>query len=106
VSRHRGREFWEQLCAEVDGGEASAEVARRHRVKVATLRWWRWRLGQPERAVAKQGAPVLLPVVVRDSAPARAGHVELLAGGVVLRFAVGTDIDYIARLAAELERAC
>lgn len=43
--------------------------------------------------------------VVKDSTPAPTGYVEMLAGGVIVRFDVGTDVDYVARLAAKLAQS-
>lgn len=106
MSKRRGREFWERLSAEVDGGRSAEEVARRHGVKVTTLRWWRWQLGRQGKKSAKKKAPALVPVVVKEPSPARTGYVEILAGGVIVRFEVGTDVDYVAKLVANLERAC
>lgn len=106
MSKRRSREFWEKLCAEVDGGRSAEAVARRYRVKVGTLRWWRWQLGRQASKPAKKKAPVLVPVVVTEGRPAPTGYVEMLAGGVVVRFEVGTDVNYVAELAAKLERAC
>lgn len=106
MSERRSREFWEKLSAEVDGGRSAEDVARRHDVKVGTLRWWRWQLGRQNKKHAKKKAPVLVPVIVRASTPALAGHVEMLAGGVVVRFEIGTDVDYVAQLASKLERLC
>lgn len=106
MSERRSREFWEKLSAEVDGGRSAEDVARRHHVKVGTLRWWRWQIGRQHKKPAKRKAPALVPVVVRASTPAPTGYVEMLAGGVVVRFAIGTDVEYVAQLASRLEGSC
>lgn len=53
------------MVGEVDAGASVDAVARRHRVKASTLRWWRSQLRKQREA-----EPVLrlLPVVVEGSA--------------------------------------
>jgi len=51
---------------EVDAGASVDAVARRHRVKASTLRWWRSQLRRQRDA---EPALRLLPVVVEESAP-------------------------------------
>lgn len=94
----RGREFWAQLSAEVDSGDAVAAVARRWKVRERTLVWWRWQL---RRSTPKTQ---FLPVVVKK-APERASSVEVHVDGLKLVVGVGTDARYVGELVAAL-RAC
>ena len=100
MTRH-ARSFWIELLEEVEAGHALGDVARRHRVRERTLRWWQWKLG---RSVVV--APRFLPVVA--SAPSRntPTSVEICAATASLRGQVGTDVAYVAALARALRDAC
>lgn len=102
MARH-GREFWAELVQECDAGWSTADVAARHGVEASTLSWWRWKLraeGRRGRARRRGHEMQLLPVevAISDSVAAPPLRVEALVGGVVLRFEVGTDAEYIAAL--------
>jgi hypothetical protein len=98
MKRH-ARSFWVGLLEEVAAGRSVVEVARRHRVRERTLRWWQWKLGRAEIVSQR-----LLPVVV---APTRMPtHVVVAAGASSLHVEVGTDIAYVAALARALREAC
>jgi transposase-like protein len=90
------------VVAEVEAGEAIADVARRHRVQARTLPWWRWKL----RTEGRQG-PLLLPVVVRQpQSMSETASIELRVRDVVLRVASGADVTYVAALVAALRSEC
>jgi len=96
----RGREFWRELIAEVDGGQRVADVAWRYRVQAKTLTWWRWKLRSEER---ERRRPLLLPVVVNhQSVRAETPYIELHVGNVILRIGSGTDVAYVAAIVAAL----
>jgi transposase-like protein len=97
--KRRPRAFWEGLVAELEGGASAADVARRHRVRETTLKWWRSQLRRESRR------PRLLPVVAQIPALVLR-RVEIEVGGVVLRAEEGTDVEYVAALARALGRAC
>lgn len=99
MKRHP-RSFWAGLVDELRAGASAAEVARRHRVREKTLIWWRSKLGG-----RTSDSPRLLPVV-QGSVPVAVRHVEVAVGDVVLRFVEGSDVSYVARLAAALRKAC
>ena len=90
-----GREFWQALVREVEGGARVVEVARRHRVQPGTLSWWRWKL-----RTSSSARPLLLPVVVRSSGAAApmTPAIELRIGDVIIRVTGDTDVVYIAKL--------
>ena len=98
-----GREFWQELSAEVDGGSTVAEVARRYRVQPRTLSWWRWRL----KKVTPSG-PLLLPVVVRRprAVATPASALEIQVSDLIIRIDAETDVGYVARLVAALRVGC
>jgi transposase-like protein len=98
-----GRQFWQQLSAEVDRGSTVAEVARRYGVQPRTLSWWRWRL-------KKVGAsrPLLLPVVVRSprTAAAPSSPIEIQISDLIIRVQAETDVEYLTRLIVALRLGC
>ncbi len=65
ASHRRRREYWAQLIAELEAGASVEDVARRHRVKEGTLKWWRTQI---RREIREGGR--LLPVVQRADAGA------------------------------------
>ncbi len=96
----RDRAFWERVVADYERGrQTHLEVANRHGVKLGTLQGWLYRL----RREAKKVRMLPVKVTVTPSAPARV--MELASGGAVLRFEVGADPAYVARLVDALERA-
>ncbi|MBI2395092.1 MAG: transposase [Deltaproteobacteria bacterium] len=101
MARHP-RSFWASRVAELDAGESVDDVARRHRVKATTLRWWRSALRREPAEV-----PAFLPVVVRRAPlPAVAEPLELVVGDAVLRVPVGADVGYVAALLRAVGRPC
>ncbi len=108
MARH-DRGFWAELVAECAAGSAVREVAERYGVEPRTLSWWRWKFdvepAQPRRRKAarrrKRDELQLLPVEVAVAAPSAAhmtSYVEIAVGAAVVRFEVGTDLQYIAAL--------
>lgn len=91
-----------KLLEEVRAGASPADVAKRHRVKESTLRWWRTEL----RARPSAPGPRLVPVVGASAVVPPARYVELAIADVVLRVQVGADVGYVAELARALSRAC
>lgn len=101
MKRH-ARAFWIGLVAEVRGGAAVADVAKRHRVNEGTLRWWRTQL----RSTATNDGPRLVPVVSPEHIAVPPCLVEVAISGIVLRVQVGADVTYVAELARALSRTC
>jgi len=101
MKRHT-RAFWVGLMAEVRAGAAPADVAKRHRVKESTFRWWRTEL----RSHTADSAPRLVPVVAAPAVVSASRYVELAIADVVLRVQVGSDVAYVAELARALARPC
>ena len=100
---------WVRVAEEYEAsGLTQREFAERRGMTLSTLQSWVYRRRRQE------GAPVaepvrLLPVQV-TAAPVRSGSdsLEVLtASGERVRFAAGTDVEYVARLVAALGRkAC
>ncbi len=98
---------WLRIAEEFEAsGLTQREFAGRRGLRLSTLQSWVYRRRRQVSAGAEP--PVrLLPVQV-SSAPASsaAESVEVaLASGVRVRFSPGTDVDYVARLAAALGRS-
>ena len=77
-----------------------ADVAKRHRVREVTLRWWRSQLRGEASA-----APRMLPVIA-GPAPRVVRHLEIAVGSTVVRVEEGTDVQYVAALTRALSAAC
>ena len=119
--REDGRGRWTKLVADFESSDLTQrEFATERGISLSNLRYWIYRLRKesrplvaeeprrsdqaPERVDAEEGSR-LVPVRVVASAPkARHGEVIELAlpSGVVLRFPVGTDPEYLRLVAAAL----
>ncbi|WP_223644095.1 IS66 family insertion sequence element accessory protein TnpB [Corallococcus sp. EGB] len=84
-------------------GQTQREFALAHGMRLSTLQSWvyRHRRSAPSRAEAVR----LLPVRVASAPAAPESLLEVVAtSGARVRFAVGTDVGYVARLVAALGR--
>lgn len=110
TTKRRTRSEWAELVHEVDAGATIKQVARRHGVRVGTLKWWRWQLGRGKVARSATKATVqMVPVRVREPAPTAATAddvVEVLVRSAMVRVRVGQDTRYVAELAAALAARC
>ncbi|RKH35832.1 IS66 family insertion sequence hypothetical protein [Corallococcus praedator] len=84
-------------------GQTQREFALARGVRLSTLQSWVYR---SRRAEATRAEPVrLLPVQVAAAPSAAESVLEVVtASGARVRFAVGTDVGYVARLVAALGR--
>jgi hypothetical protein len=97
---------WLRVAEEFEAsGLTQREFAGRRGLRLSTLQSWVYRRRRQVSAVAEP--PVrLLPVQVSSApAPAEAALEVVIASSVRVRFAAGTDVDYMARLVAALGRA-
>jgi hypothetical protein len=104
----RTREEWSGLVDELEAsGESVHRFCAKHRLRVASLKWWRWRLRSERRsaALAKPGVR-LLPVDVVDLAPVHPTRLVVAISGVELRVEVGTDVEYVGALVSALRARC
>jgi len=97
---------WVRVAEEYEAsGLTQREFAQRRGMTLSTLQSWVYRRRRQEGAPVAQ--PVrLLPVQV-TAAPVERGSASLevlTASGERVRIAVGTDVEYVARLVAALER--
>lgn len=85
-------------------GLTQKQFAQQQGLPLSTVQSWIYR--RRRQAVAVSAPPVrLLPVEMAAAAESSAGKVEILtARGVRVSFAMGSDVFYVARLVAALER--
>jgi hypothetical protein len=104
-AKPRPQSFWRRVVDESDR-DGVGVVAKRHGLKPRTLTWWRWRLSHAP-APSKAAAPRLLPVaLIPTGTPQRDALVEIVVDEIRIRCAVGTDVDFVARLVAGLRTPC
>lgn len=121
AAKRRDRGTWAKLVEQWDASGLSAEdFADAHDVTASTLKWWKsvgLRRGRAAKRVAAKTSgspktsaePRLLPVRVIGAASVSASacgpsRVEAFVDGIVVRFAVGTDAEYVAALLAAVRR--
>lgn len=108
MGARRTREEWAGLVDELEtSGDSLQRFCAKHRLRVASLKWWRWRL-RSERSstgLAKPGVR-LLPVDVVDVAPLQPTSLVVAITGAELRVEVGTDVEYVGALVSALRSRC
>jgi hypothetical protein len=99
---------WVRIAEQFEhSGLTQKQFAQQQGLPLSTVQGWIYR--RRRQKAASRAAPVrLLPVEVAAPAVSSAGKVEVLtASGVRVSFAMGTEVSYVARLVAALERpAC
>ncbi|NRD58876.1 IS66 family insertion sequence element accessory protein TnpA [Corallococcus exiguus] len=95
---------WSRIAEAFEAsGQTQREFALARGVRLSTLQSWVYRRRRAGEARAE--AVRLLPVQVATAPAASESVLEVVAAnGVRLRFAVGADVDYVARLVAALGR--
>ncbi|RJS14313.1 IS66 family insertion sequence hypothetical protein [Corallococcus sp. H22C18031201] len=84
-------------------GLTQKEFTQQRGVRLSTLQSWVYRRRRQQTGIAETGCP--LPVEVAGvEQPSTALLEVVLANGARLRFAFGTDVEYVARLVAALGR--
>ncbi|NOJ79202.1 IS66 family insertion sequence element accessory protein TnpA [Myxococcus xanthus] len=104
MSKSVEKQEWFQVAESFEAsGLTQVEFARQRGVRLSTVQSWVYR--RRRHLAAKAEAVRLLPVQVMPPVEASTTFVEVIAeGGARLRFAVGTDVGYVARLVAALGR--
>lgn len=107
----KSRDEWAAIVRAFErSGQSHVEFCSKRGLEVRSFRGWLYRLRKAERAVPEVAlVPVEVtagpssPLVTRASFPA-----ELIVGvsDIDVRVSVGTDIEYVARLVAELRARC
>ncbi|NOK09674.1 IS66 family insertion sequence element accessory protein TnpB [Corallococcus exercitus] len=98
------RPEWERVAEAFEAsGQTQREFASAHGMRLSTLQSWVYR--QRRSAPSRVEAVRLLPVQVASVSEAPEAVLEVVvASGARVRFAVGTDVAYVARLVAALGR--
>jgi hypothetical protein len=106
MTKQKEKPEWVRVAEEYEAsGWTQREFAEQRGMKLSTLQSWVYRRRRQESA-APEARMRLLPVEV-TAAPGvgASGGVEVvLASGERVRFAAGTEVQYVARLLAALER--
>jgi hypothetical protein len=108
MTKRQSRRFWESLVQQFEGsGERQERFAMRNRVALGSFRYWLYRIrAEGRRDFAVRVLPVRVAPrldVCEGSLPAL---IDVLVSGAVLRIAVGTDPEYVGRLAREIGGTC
>ena len=105
--RRPGADEWLKLLSEfATSGLSQKESVAKHDLSFSTFQYWLYRASRKKKAESVS-SPRFLPVEVVSVAAPKArqtdGAIEAaLRSGVVLRFPVGTDTDYLAELLTAL----
>jgi transposase len=112
ASERHPRRWWQRTVRQWKrSGLTAQEFGRRHGVSQRTLLWWSSMLGRATRAGRESTS--LVPLEVRVAAPApvalrpasRGGPIEIAVGASLVRVEVGTDVEYVGALVAQLGAA-
>ncbi|HEX8701680.1 MAG TPA: hypothetical protein VF815_22825 [Myxococcaceae bacterium] len=105
MSKPADKPQWVRIAEQFEqSGLTQKQFAQQQGLPLSTVQSWIYRR---RRQVAASSAPAvrLLPVEVAAPAMSSAGMMEVLtARGVRVSFTMGTDVSYVARLVAALER--
>ncbi len=106
----KNREQWVAIVAAFErSSESTKKFCAKRRIRVASLKWWRWRLRDSRAAASalvRSDEVRLLPVDVIGLAAARANGVTIALSDMEVRIEVGTDITYVGALVGELRSRC
>jgi hypothetical protein len=106
MGARRTRAEWSGLVDELEAsGDSMQRFCAKHQIRIASLKWWRWRLRTERSSTAKPGVR-LLPVDVVDVAALRPTSVLVAVSGAELRVEVGTDVEYVGALVSALRSRC
>ncbi|CAM3126734.1 IS66 family insertion sequence element accessory protein TnpB [Corallococcus sp. ZKHCc1 1396] len=104
MSKQVEKPEWARIAESFEAsGQTQREFALARGVRLSTLQSWVYRR---RRAATARAEPVrLLPVQVATSPVASESMLEVMAAsGARVRFAMGTDVGYVAQLVAALGR--
>jgi DNA-binding transcriptional regulator YiaG len=103
VTKHVEKLEWFRVVEEFEAsGLTQREFAERRSMSLGTLQSWVYRR---RRQAPRAEAVRLLPVQVAAAPSVSGAMLEVVSvGGARVRFAAGTDVEYVARLVAALSR--
>ena len=101
--KKRSREEWAELVSEYErgsGNETQASFSRRQGVRVASFRYWLYKL----RAPVEEPAVRFVELTARTEEPRRSAsvEVELENGRCLVRFGGGADAAFIGEVISTL----
>lgn len=106
----KSRSEWLEIIEAFErSGRSHTEFCASRKLELGSFRSWLYRVRQTEGAARPT---VLLPVEVSDTSSSRLStaapwsEIVVGLGGLEVRFAVGTDVGYVASLVAELRTRC
>jgi hypothetical protein len=85
-------------------GDSIEKFCAKRRIRVKTLKWWRWTLGDAPSARRKDVR--LVPVDVIGLAAPRPTTIAITIAALELRVEVGTDVAYVGELVRALRSRC
>jgi len=105
MSKAADKPQWVRIAEQFEhSGLTQKQFAQQQGLPLSTVQSWIYRRRRQE-AAPNAPAVRLLPVEVATPVESSAGKMEVLtASGVRVSFAMGTDVSYVARLVAALER--
>ena len=108
MAARKNREQWVAVVAAFEkSGESANKFCAKRRIRVASLKWWRWRLRDARAAGLVTSKDVrLVPVDIIGLAASRPTGVTIALADLEVRVEVGTDIAYIGALVGELRSRC
>lgn len=110
MAARKNREQWVAVVAAFEkSGESLEKFCAKRRIRIASLKWWRWRLRDARAAVTTLVTSKdvrLVPVEVIGLAASRPTGVTIALADVEVRVEVGTDVAYVGALVGELRSRC
>lgn len=100
MRQSKGRAFWQRVVADVEGGMAQTDAARKHGVSASGLGYWVRRL---RREPPRPAEPRLLPV--RVTGVSSLSRCSLVVDEIRFEFEEGTSPAYLAAVVQAL-RSC
>ena len=106
MTKQREKPEWVRVAEEYEAsGLTQREFAERRGLTLSTLQSWVYRRRRQEGAPVAQPVRLLPVQVTTASVVSGSDSLEVLtASGERVRFAAGTDVEYVARLVAALGR--
>jgi len=104
MTKQREKPEWVRVAEEYEAsGLTQREFAERRSLRLSTLQSWVYRRRRQEGASVAQPVRLLPVEVTTASVVSGSDSLEVLtASGERVRFAAGTDVEYVARLVAAL----
>lgn len=104
AAEQRSRSWWKQTVARWKrSGLTAREFGAAEGVSPRTLSWWSSALRRGTRA--QRGSSSITPIEIALPTSSARAEVEIAVAGAVVRFASGTDAEYVAELVRRIGSA-